>query len=265
MGNDTVTGAGAAPRGGGVRSVLNALTILEALSARQPIGVSELARAVALPKSSVQRTLRTLDEAGWAESSGASGGGWRLTRKVFRIGMSGSTAATLPDAARRHLTQLRDTYRETVHLTIPDGDHIIVIDRVDGTNSLRTFLEIGTQAPIVSSAGGRAILAQLPPEVTEELLRDPVTVHTATTITDRKSVREQVEQARRRGYATNEGEWREGIAAVAAPIVVPGGDVLGAVSLSMPVGRYRTLDLPTVSDDVRAACARIAESVAYRL
>ncbi|WP_109472047.1 IclR family transcriptional regulator [Ornithinimicrobium cavernae] len=256
---------GSVGAGDGVRSVLNALAVLETLAARQPIGVSELAREVELPKSSVQRTLRTLDQAGWAEPDGSAGVRWRLTRKVFRVGLSGSIVKTLPEGARRHLTTLRDTYRETVHLTVADGDHVIVIARVDGTNSLRTFLEVGTQAPILNSAGGRAILSRMPPEVTEELLAQPVQAHTPATITDGQAIRDQVATARARGYATNEAEWRNDIAAVAAPIVAPDGEVFGAVSLSMPSSRYQTLDIPAVGADVAAICAQIAASVHYRL
>ena len=256
---------GSTSSGEGVRSIMNALGILEALAERQPIGVSELAREVGMPKSSVQRTLRTLDQAGWAEPDGSAVLQWRLTRKVFRVGLSGSIAKTLPEAARRHHTTLRDTYRETVHLTVADGDHVIVIARVDGTNSLRTFLEVGTQAPILNSAGGRAILSRMAPEITQGLLEQPIQAHTSATITDREVIKAQVEEARERGYATNEAEWRSGIAAIAAPIVAPDGEVLGAVSLSMPTSRYQTLDVPAVGAHIAEFCAQIAASVHYRL
>lgn len=252
---------------GGVRAVQNALTVLEALAVQQPVGVSALARDLDLPKSSVQRTLRTLDAAGWAEraDTGAGPGGWQLTGKVLRIGMAASGAATLPERARPFLTRLRDTYGETVHLTVPDGEHIIVLARIDGTRNLRTFLEIGTPAPMLSTAGGRAVLAASPPARLEGLLAGAVTTHTPTTTTDPDVIRGLVDQARRDGYATNHSEWRADIAAVGAAVVVPGGRVVGAVSLSMPAARHAELDLPSVGRDVAHECTRIAQAVQHSL
>lgn len=49
-----------------VRSVSNALTLIEELARQQPVGVSLLARGLGLPKTSVLRTLRTLEASGWA-------------------------------------------------------------------------------------------------------------------------------------------------------------------------------------------------------
>jgi IclR family acetate operon transcriptional repressor len=247
--------------GGGVRAVQNALALLETLATAQPVGVSELARLVQQPKSSVQRTLRTLELAGWAETSGEGVVHWRLTRKVFRIGVSGATSSPFPRSAETPMTALRDRYGETVHLGIPDGDHLLVIARIDGTNNLRTFLQLGTRAPLVSTAGGRAMLAGMKGEVLEKVLADPVTGHTPRTLRDPQQIRQQVGLARERGYATNEAEWRDAIAAVGAAIVGPDGQVIGSISLSMPAPRFHELDIPSVGADVAAVCREIAEAV----
>ncbi|MEV1178630.1 helix-turn-helix domain-containing protein, partial [Nonomuraea sp. NPDC049784] len=47
-----------------MQNVLNALRVLEEVAIRQPAGVGELARVLGLPKSTVQRSLRTLHDAG---------------------------------------------------------------------------------------------------------------------------------------------------------------------------------------------------------
>ena len=46
-------------------SVLTTLNVLEYVSEHQPVGVSDVARGLELPKSSAQRALKALFEAGW--------------------------------------------------------------------------------------------------------------------------------------------------------------------------------------------------------
>jgi len=43
-----------------MQNVLNALCVIEEVATRQPVGVSELSRLLVMPKSSVQRAVRTL-------------------------------------------------------------------------------------------------------------------------------------------------------------------------------------------------------------
>ena len=57
-------------------SVVTAFSVLERVAELQPVGLSELARAADLPKSTVHRCLQTLQEVGWVESSGGTSARW---------------------------------------------------------------------------------------------------------------------------------------------------------------------------------------------
>lgn len=109
------------------------------------------------------------------------------------------------------------------------------------------------------------MLAVMPPQVAERLLQGPIPEHTTATLRDPEVIRQRIQQARELGYATNEAEWRDEVAAVAAPVVAPDGSVLAAVSLSMPAGRYRELDIEQVGADIVDTCRRIAQSAHHRL
>ncbi len=59
-----------------MNSVLSTLRVFEEVAVRQPVGVSDLARATRIPKSSVQRALVTLQQAGccgWSTRSRSDG------------------------------------------------------------------------------------------------------------------------------------------------------------------------------------------------
>ena len=60
-------------------SGLTTLRALEAIGREQPIGVSALARTLGITKSSAQRVLATLDEAGWIGDDGSGQARWQLT------------------------------------------------------------------------------------------------------------------------------------------------------------------------------------------
>ena len=245
----------------GVRSVANALRVIEALAEAQPVGVSELARLVDLPKSSVFRNLRTLESSGWARHDGSDNPRWSLTQRVFSVGLSALSDSSLQDHAVTVMRALRDRYGETVHLTVPDGADVVVISRIDGTNSLRTFLELGVRAPMLSTAGGRAMLSAMPDEVLDELLARGARRHTDRTKLDAKSIRAEVQRCRDRGYATNEAEWRADIAAIAAPVVGRSGRVIAAISISMPHARLAELGQEEAGPWLVAKCREVSRAM----
>jgi IclR family transcriptional regulator, acetate operon repressor len=198
---------------------MTALHVLEAVAEAQPIGVSELARKLGLPKSSLQRSLETLAAAGWIRPVGSEATRWALTTRMLQIGRAGAGDQQLRTRALLVMEEVRTETRETVHLAVPDGRHVVVIERLESPQPVRTFIPLGMAAPITASANGKAILAHLSADDLEAQLADGLPRFTPATITDRPRFLEQLAQIRQRGYATNEEEWRIGVAAVAAAIL----------------------------------------------
>ncbi|MGH3097007.1 MAG: IclR family transcriptional regulator [Streptosporangiales bacterium] len=251
--------------GSNVRSVLTALRILEEVSTRQPVGVSELARGLQLPKTSVHRILGTLREAGWVRPSGTDSKLWSLTHKALTVGLAGSIEPSLREVASAEMRKIRDATGETVHLGVAEDDQLVIIGRLDGTRSLRTFLPLGTEAPLHATASGRALLSAMPDEDVERILDLGLRRYTGNTILDRAKVWKEIRRARQRGYGRNAAEWREGIAAVAAAIRTPTARPVAAITISMPLGRYRAIDKQEMADLViggaeRAGAALHADS-----
>lgn len=242
----------------GVRSVRNALRILEELSKSQPIGVSDLSRQLELPKSSTFRSLQTLAQAGWVQPAKGEPPRWVLSTKVFTIGLAASVETTLRELAITEMTCIRDALGETVHLTVPDETNLVVIAHLDGTNSLRTFLALGTRAPLHATAGGRAMLSAMGDAEVNRLLDQGIEAYTDRTTLDRDAIWAEITSARERGYAINSAEWRTHIAAIASPIVSRSGQVLAAISISMPMSRYQEIDHAEAGALTMASCRRIA-------
>jgi len=241
--------------------VLTALRTLEEL-AKRPAGVSELGRALGLPKSTTHRSLTTLAQAGWVRQSKVDGTKWVLTGRPLTVGLAGSVEGNLRELARAEMQQLRAAVGETVHLVVPDPPDLVVVARADGTNALRTFLQLGSHAPLHATASGRAILAAMSDDAVADVLDAGVQKYTDSTLFTRDAVLDEIERTRERGYAVNAAEWRTDIAAVGAAILTRAGAPVAGLAISMPLSRYEESDLREVGELAKESARNITEQVA---
>lgn len=245
-----------------MQNVVNALRVLEEVAARQPVGVSELARGLGLPKSSVQRALRTLAEAGWIRPVGNEITRWEVTSKALHVGRHATGDLSLRDAAVPVMEELRRETEETIHLMIPERDRTVLIERLETPKPVRIIIPLGGSSPIHASANGKAVLAASPQEDVQRLLSEGLTRYTDTTIVEPGELLAELTEIRARGYATNKGEWRADIAAVAAAIPGQDGRPVASLSISTPVNRMPDELRPEYGALVRTAVQRISDVLA---
>jgi IclR family acetate operon transcriptional repressor len=137
-----------------IQSVQNALAVVEALAAAQPIGVSALARAIDIDKAAVQRILLTLGHAGWIRQ--LETGEWTITSRALQVGTNFTSG--LRELAHPCLVQLQKETDETVLLFAREGDTMVVLDSVDSSQALRMTVPIGMVVPMRQSAALDAFL-----------------------------------------------------------------------------------------------------------
>ncbi|MFI0981322.1 IclR family transcriptional regulator [Streptomyces sp. NPDC021093] len=244
-----------------MQNVLNALRALEEVAARQPIGVAELARAMELPKSTAQRTLATLHKAGWIQQTGNTPTRWALTTKALLVGRQATGELGLRDVAVPAMEELRRRTDETVHLAVPEGDRVILIERLETSRPVRIVLPLGQVLPGHASANGKAVLAARPDEAVEQYIAAGLAGFTEGTITEPDALRTELREIRQRGYATNGGEWRTDVSAVAAAVLGPDGLPVASISVNVPTSRMT----PESRADLGAQVAEVAREVGKSL
>ncbi|MDX3517191.1 IclR family transcriptional regulator [Streptomyces scabiei] len=228
-----------------VRSVTRALQILEAVAQHQPVTVGELSKLLALPKSTVQRTLVTLNEAGWLRANRKDTTRWDIGARVLAVRPAALQGSSLFAAAREPMIRLRDALNETIHLSVPDGlQGTVIVDRVDCTHALRIVFAIGDISPLHATASGRAILARLPTADVDEVVRRGLERFSDATPTDPVQLRADLERVRADGFSVNRNQYRPGVCAVAAAILDADGTPLATITVSMPDSRYDEDKLP---------------------
>ncbi|MCW8384643.1 IclR family transcriptional regulator [Streptomyces justiciae] len=220
-----------------MRSVFTALRVLEAVSQLQPVGLSELSRRLGLPKTTVQRGLVALADAGWLENDQMDSARWIVSTKAFVVGSTVGNRSSLRDRALPHMNGLGADVRETIHLMIPDGDQVVLIERLDSPHPVRAIAPLGARAALHASSNGKAILAHLPEDETTRYMERGLAAVTEHTITEPAELLEELALIRKRGYAVANEELQDGVVSVAAPILVGGSRPVGSLSISAPKSR----------------------------
>ncbi|MFE2961159.1 IclR family transcriptional regulator [Nocardia tengchongensis] len=218
-----------------MNSVLTTLRVFEEVATTQPTGLSELARRLDIPKSTVQRCLKTLEQAGWTRST--ADGHWEITGLAFRLGSAVAGRDNLRELALPELSALQSITAETVHLAVPDGDELVLVERLDSPHELRAFLPLGTRLPLHAAATGKAYLATLPDDRIDHYLATRPARITPDTETDPDRLWTEIRRIRECGYATTEQGLHTGISAVAVAIRTPAGPARASFSISGPSSR----------------------------
>jgi IclR family acetate operon transcriptional repressor len=223
-------------RGAPMPSAVRVLQVCESLAEQQPVGVRELARALDSPRSSVQRSLETLEAAGWAVRTPE--GVWCLSTRPTLVAARAGSAGALRALAAPALHRLQAATDESVRLWVPDGNRVAIVVSVESTQPVRYVgPPPGTRLPLHASASGKAVLAALPDAEVDAILTAPLDAWTTRTITDVDELRRQIAEIRAIGYAITRHEAREDVGGVGAAVLDASGRPVGALSVALPMHR----------------------------
>ncbi|HEX7660715.1 MAG TPA: IclR family transcriptional regulator [Pseudonocardiaceae bacterium] len=236
--------------------------VLDLFAPEQPEwGVSEVAEALRIPRSSAHALLASLADIGllqWREG-GRYRIGWRtLELAETRRGMIDVRAAAAPVLAR-----LVRTHGETCHLAVRDRMHVLYVDKLLGNHNITVQgARVGTKLDMHCTGVGKVLLAFADPgDVDEYLASIPLPRHTPNTITDKDAFRAELARIRAQGVGFDLGEAVEDVFCVAAPVRDELGQVAAAVSLSAPVNRF-TKHREEYLRSVKTAATEISRAVA---
>jgi IclR family transcriptional regulator, KDG regulon repressor len=245
------------------KSIVKLFALLDALAnADQPRGVSELARELNLTKTNVHRLLRTLEMSNFVRRTGQVSR-YELTLKLWELGTRVVARLDIKKVSAHFLSQLANQTQETVHLSVPDGMEVVYIDKIESPAPVRAHTTIGARAPIYCVATGKAMLAFFPPESIASL-EGKLERYTATTITDIRDLEAELARIRQQGFAEYQGEWRDGVNGVAAPIRDMHGNVIAAVGIAGPDARLRPEMFASAAPLVLNAATAISAELGYK-
>lgn len=125
----------------------------------------------------------------------------------------------------------------------------------ESAKPIQYVVPVGSLAPLHAGAAGKAILAHLP---RAEWPRAPLRRYSRNTITSLTALERDLEEVRRRRFATSIGEHLPDAAGVAAPFFVDGA-VGGSMTITMPLYRFDAAKVQGLSRELLACCAELTE------
>ncbi|WP_136659916.1 IclR family transcriptional regulator [Nitratireductor sp. XY-223] len=240
-----------------IAAVDRALSVLEILSEKGELGVTEMAAELGMTKSLVFRILHTLEARGYVaknETSSHYGLGYR----AWHLGDEAAKKRGLLLVAEPQMDALRDRFNENVNLIVRDGLNALVVTTRESRHSMRLYAAPGRHGPLHAGGGSMVLLAFAPAEVQAEMLSGPLTHFASKTITDPVELQRKLARIALDGFHVTRNDLDEGAFSIAAPIYGPGRDVVAAISVAGPVARLDKDLQSRILKDVLASAAVIS-------
>ena len=259
----------AAPKGSDGRSVYDvavlqkALDVLEVLSQRTDLGLSELSLETGVSKASTYRVLSTLEARGFVTKDPETR---KYSPGVKLIALSCAVVAgvDLVAAARPYVVDLQATFDETVNVGILANGEVLYVDIVESAQGLRMAAAVGDRNALHSTALGKAILSALPASEARELLTGYRRLAaTPKTIVGLEALMDDLAACAARGYSIDDEENEVGARCVGVPVRNFSGRAVGAISISGPVARIPFDLVERIGARLQEAAVGIEERMGY--
>lgn len=215
------------------QSLDRALTLLEEL-AGGPKNLDQLAGRLGVHKSTALRLLRTLQARRFVQRSGTRH--YRLGTSLFDLAFRALDERDVRRAVEPAARDLNAATGHTVHLASYEDGEVIYIDKYESRHNVRMYSRIGRRAPLHCTAVAKVLLAALP-EDERRRIAEAIDYPrlTANTITGPSAFLAELARVRNLGYAVDNAEHEDFIHCVAAPVRGARGEVLAALSVSVPI------------------------------
>ncbi|GAB6174126.1 IclR family transcriptional regulator [Paradesulfitobacterium aromaticivorans] len=248
-----------------VRCIDKAIDVLCCFSVNEPeLGISEISTKLGMYKSTVHRILKTLEERGFVIQS-LQNQKYRLGFRLFDLGYAVVSGLEVRDVALPLMRELSANTRETITLNIVDNNERVCIEKVESTEAVRNFVQIGGRNPLWLAGSGKLLLAHLSGEETERIIKGKVLGLTVQGSPIKpQELREELALIRERGYAVSHSERNIGSASVSAPIRNYEGICIAGLSISGPESRFTSERLQMLIEQVVATARNISIRLGWK-
>jgi DNA-binding IclR family transcriptional regulator len=199
--------------------------------------LADVTEATGWHKSSVHKLLVTLNHHGLLDRDA-------LTKRfclgvaLAEYGRAALNNLDIRQSAKPFLKALVNYSGETAVLSVLRDTQMVLVDIEEPQTELRVSLSVGLRSPATTTSNGKAVLAWLPENQVNEIMRiEGLPALTKKSITRRRIYLAELGTTRKRGYATDCEEYLNGVSGVSAPVFNTRKQVIASISLVGPAFR----------------------------
>jgi len=234
------------------------LDILE-LFASTPEGltVSEVARRLNRTMSEIFRMLLCLEQRGYLAQS-ANKDRYHLTLRLFRLGQEHPPTKRMVTEALPIMHWLAHELRQSCHLGVVDGGHVVILAQVDSPESTGFYVKMGSKVDLMHAATGHVILAHQSADTCERA------VHEWSMETKKKKpadLDEHLVKIRARGYERRASYQVNGIINISFPVLNSQGSAVAGLTVPYVKRIEDTVSIPQVIAAMQKASQQISEAM----
>ncbi|MGI5837271.1 MAG: IclR family transcriptional regulator [Chloroflexota bacterium] len=241
-----------------LRAVQRVMAILGSFSIEKPeLGISEISVIVGLTPSSVYRVVASLERGGFLEQNPVTGK-YRLGLEIFSLGSIVLEQMGLGRTSYPFLEELSRISRETVNLGILRQGQVMYVQKIESPELLRAGLTVGSRVPAHCTAIGKALLAHLPENRLEEIVKQHgLPQYGPNCITSLEKLKAHLAKVREQGYSVDDEELEADMRCIGAPIWNHMGVVIAGIAIAGPARRMTYARL----EELRPAVLKAAEGI----
>jgi DNA-binding IclR family transcriptional regulator len=204
------------------------LDVLELLASElKPMSAAAIVQRLGRSTGELFRMIQVLEYRGFIEQT-SEGDGYRLTGKLFALGLEQPQVKSVVEIALPVMRQLARNLGQSCHLALPFNGQIIVVARMESSEQIGFSVRVGyTRAMHVTVSG--VILYAFQTEVVrqqwERLFRPPLTKM------EINELRRRADKVRARGSERAKSGFVAGITDISAPIMRAG---VAVAALTVP-------------------------------
>jgi DNA-binding IclR family transcriptional regulator len=247
----------------GAPALTRGLKILEVLAgADSELSFSSLKQELEIPAPSLWRLLHVLRDSGYVLYD-PERHTYRLGYKFLYMGNILLDRLGFRSEARSYLRKLVDLTGETAEFSGRLKDELVLLDQEESHQALRLYSRIGGTYPYFhATAPGKVYLARMSEGRLKSVIeRIGLPSITEFTVTDFEVLKEELNQVRAQGYASDYQEMRLGVFRIAAPVFDGNGSIAGCLGVAGPFYRLDDEKADVIAEYTKQMANKMTQEV----
>lgn len=239
----------------------NAAAVLRLLQEgdAEEISVTEVHRALGMPKSTAGRLLHHMRQVGFLDAAG-TGPRYRLGALVFELARRDQERHSLAALAEAALSEICRKTGHTGYVSTLSGTDIVVLRSQVGTRALQVVTPLGMRMPAAETAIGRAMLAQLSASELRRLYKEWASPTSPNSPSNFEELVTRLQRVRELGYAESLDEAVPNVGSTAVAVVERRGSGMIGVCVSYAASHVDAREREQLGRTIQMAVDGVAES-----